>query len=327
MSAAAKISARLDGRTVLVVGRAGMDLYPLPDGSTIEAATGFISDVGGSAGNIAVALARLGGKAALLSAFSDDAIGRFVMNSLRNYSVDTAHCRILTGLERTSLAMAESRADAPSVVIYRNNAADLVITAEQVAAIDLEATGAIIFTGTALSREPSRHVCRQLAERADAAGCPVILDIDYRPQAWESSTEAADVLGDLAQRADMVVANDEEFDVVAAGEGQGLARSLADRGALVLYKMGRGGCDILDQGETTHVGIFEVTALKPFGAGDAFIGGVMSSLADGHDIAAAVRRGAAAAAMVVSRRGCASAMPDRAALNQFMAGHDTATEN
>ena len=72
MSAAAKISARLDGRTVLVVGRAGMDLYPLPDGSTIEAATGFVSDVGGSAGNIAVALARLGGKAALLSAFSDD---------------------------------------------------------------------------------------------------------------------------------------------------------------------------------------------------------------------------------------------------------------
>lgn len=327
MSAAAKISARLDGRTVLVVGRAGMDLYPLPDGSTIEAATGFVSDVGGSAGNIAVALARLGGKAALLSAFSDDAIGRFIMNSLENYSVDTAHCRILTGLERTSLAMAESRADAPSVVIYRNNAADLGITAEQVAAIDLEATGAIIITGTALSREPSRHACRLLTERADAAGCPVILDIDYRPQAWESSNEAADVLGDLAQRADMVVANDEEFDVVAAGEGQGLARSLADRGALVLYKMGRGGCDILDQGETTHVGIFEVTALKPFGAGDAFLGGVMSSLADGLDIAAAVRRGAAAAAMVVSRRGCASAMPDRAALNQFMAGNDTATEN
>ena len=113
-----------------------------------------------------------------------------------------------------------------------------------------------------------------------------------------------DVLGDLAQRARMVVAND-EGDVVAAGEGQGLARSLADRGALVLYKMGRGGCDILDQGETTHVGIFEVAALKPFGAGDAFIGGVMSSLAERLDIAAAVRRGAAAAAMVVSRRGCA----------------------
>ena len=219
MSAAAKISARLDGRTVLVVGRAGMDLYPLPDGSTIEAATGFVSDVGGSAGNIAVALARLGGKAALLSAFSDDAIGRFVMNSLENYSVDTAHCRILTGLERTSLAMAESRADAPSVVIYRNNAADLGITAEQVAAIDLEATGAIIITGTALSREPSRHACRLLTERADAAGCPVILDIDYRPQAWESSNEAADVLGDLAQRADMVVGGRDRAECAGCGDG------------------------------------------------------------------------------------------------------------
>ena len=61
MSAAAKISARLDGRPVIVVGRAGMDLYPLPDGSTIETATSFVSDVGGSAGNIAVAVARLVG--------------------------------------------------------------------------------------------------------------------------------------------------------------------------------------------------------------------------------------------------------------------------
>ncbi len=44
----------------IVVGRAGMDLYPIPDGTAIPEATEFRAEIGGSAGNIAVALSRLG---------------------------------------------------------------------------------------------------------------------------------------------------------------------------------------------------------------------------------------------------------------------------
>src|SRR4029079_6301233 len=91
----------------IVIGRAGLDLYPEPDGTEIEAAEHFRSDVGGSAANIAVALARQGVRVALLSPLSDDAVGRFVRATLGRYGVDTSRCRAVAGGYRTSLALAE----------------------------------------------------------------------------------------------------------------------------------------------------------------------------------------------------------------------------
>ena len=318
MDVAARISERLAGRDVLVVGRAGMDIYPIPDGTRIEDAESLVTDVGGSSGNIAVTLAKQQAGVRLMAAFSDDGVGRFVDRALKDYGVDTRHCHVTTGLERTSLALAESTTEAPNVVIYRNDAADLAITPDHAEAVEMGEIGAVILTGTALSREPSRSACERLVERAKAAGCPVILDIDYRPQAWQSLDEARHILAEMARRVDMPVANDEEFDIVADGAGQEFAAELAAGGALVLYKMGEGGCDILTGDSATHIGIYRVTALKPFGSGDAFLGSIVAALGAGADIESAVRRGAAGAALAVSRRGCARAMPDAAEIDALM---------
>ena len=56
----------------LVLGRAGLDLYPQPTGSKTRDAESFASDVGGSGANIAIAMRRVGGKVGLISAISDD---------------------------------------------------------------------------------------------------------------------------------------------------------------------------------------------------------------------------------------------------------------
>ena len=318
MTVAQRISDRLSGRAALVVGRAGMDIYPVPDGTRIEDAESLVTDVGGSSGNIAVTIAKQGCRVMLMAAVSDDGVGRFVTRSLAGYGVDTRHCHVTTGLERTSLALAESTTESPDVVIYRNDAADLAITPEHADAVDMEAVGVIIITGTALSREPSRSACDRLLSRARAASCPVILDVDYRPQAWASLDEARQVLSAMAGEVDMPVANDEEFDIISGGGGRLFAGELAANGALTLYKMGEGGCDILDRQAATHVGIFRVAALKPFGSGDAFLGTIIATLATGAGIEDAVRRGAAGAALAVSRRGCATAMPNGDEIDDFM---------
>lgn len=310
------------GKKVLVAGRAGMDLYPAPDGTRIEAATNFVSDVGGSAGNIAVALARQGCPAGLMTAFSDDAVGRFVLARLHDYGVDTRYCKTTKGLERTSLALAETVDTAPSVVIYRNNAADLAITEADADAVDLSDIGAVIVTGTSLSSDPSCSAMRHLIRRAKQIEVTVILDIDYRAQAWADAAKARSVTASTATVADVVVGNNEEFDFIADGGGKKHAVSLAETGTLVLYKKGEAGCDIITAEGGKSVGVFAVTTLKPFGAGDAFLGGFVAAVAKGKDISDAVRHGAAAAAMVVSTRGCASAMPDSAALEAFMAQYN-----
>src|SRR5271168_1702432 len=93
----------------IVVGRAGIDLYPVPDGTETESAEQFAAEIGGSAGNIAVALSRQGYRAALLGALSADPIGRFGRIHLARFEGDTSRCRTVCGDYRTSLAICETR--------------------------------------------------------------------------------------------------------------------------------------------------------------------------------------------------------------------------
>ena len=322
---AKRIAAEMKGRAALVVGRAGMDLYPDADGAAIEQAGGFVADLGGSAGGISAAIAKMGCPSALLSAVSDDAVGAFVLDRLRRVGVDTSYCAVAGPPRRTSLALAEIK-PAPQVVIYRNEAADLAIAESDADRVDLGAVGVVIVTGTALSRQPSRGAVGRLVGRARAAGRPLVLDIDYRASAWgrenkPAEDEARRVLSAAARRFDMVVGNDEEFDVLGRrGRGRDFAEGLRDDGIDVLYKMGAGGCDILsgEGGGACHIGVFAVTTVKPFGAGDAFLGTIIAKLAAGGTMTDAVRSGAAAAALTVSRRGGVSAMPDKAELEKFI---------
>ena len=306
----------------LVLGRAGMDLYADPPGCRTEDASRFTSALGGSAANIATGLVKLGADAALLTTVSDDAVGRFVLRELDHYGIDRIHVRVVAGEARTSLAVVETRLDDCQSVIYRNAAADFSLSAEDVAAVDFAGYGALIVTGTALAVEPSRSATFLAMSRAKMAEVPVILDVDYRPYSWDSAADAAEISRRAAELSDIVIGNDVEFDVMAGGSGGlALARDLAARHAAVVYKMGERGSITFDGDRCFETAINRVAALKPTGAGDAFMAGVVTGLASGLDFRASVRRGTAAAAIVVTRVGCAPACPTADELEEFMRGH------
>lgn len=312
---------RMSGGRFLLIGRAGMDFYADPPGAEAEHADRFVAHLGGSSANVAVALARQGLRSALLTTVSDDAVGRFCVNQLRNYGVGTDHVRVVSGEARTSLAVTESRLDDCQCVIYRNDAADFRITVDDVEAVDFAAWDALAFTGTALAAEPSRAAVFRALELARGAGIPTVLDLDYRPYSWPSSAIAAATCAQAAALCDVVVGNDDEFDVLAGGRGRGYdaARDLAaTTAAIAIYKMGARGSVTFHAGRTGRTGIYPVAALKPTGAGDAFLGGVLAGLAAQRPLDECVRRGSAAAAIVVARVGCAPAMPTGPEIDAFL---------
>lgn len=316
--------ARLSGRNLLVIGRAGMDLYADPPGARTEEAAGFTAALGGSSANIAVALTRQGAHAALVTCVSDDAIGRFCLNQLDRYGVNRAHVRVVGGEARNSLAIVETRLEDCQSVIYRNGAADFEMTDRDVEAVDYAAFSGLIATGTVLAAEPSRSAAFRAFDLARAAGLPLIFDIDYRPYSWPSAQVAAEVYSRAGALCDVIVGNDVEFGFMAGDFAGGLdmARGLIASGAQVaVYKMGeKGAVTITPDGEWA-TGVYPTRALKPTGAGDSFLGAFIAGLADGLPVRAAVLRGSAAAAMVVARVACAPAMPDRAELDAFLADH------
>jgi len=308
----------------LVIGRAGMDLYPEPAGTGIEEAESFRTALGGSSANICVAIARQGGKASLVSCVSDDAVGRFCLKQLDHYGIDRRHVRSVGGEFRNSLALSESRVEGHQTVIYRNAAADFQMTIDDVTGIDYSRYAALITTGTVLAAEPSRAATLLAFERAQAASVPLILDVDYRPYSWGSAAEASEVYSHAASLCDIIIGNDTEFGFMAGDYDQGLAtaRKLANGSAsIVIYKMGEhGSITITPEGEF-RTGVFTVKALKPVGAGDSFMGGFIASLAGGYSINDAVLRGSACAAIVVARVGCAPAMPTMTELDAFLQEH------
>jgi 5-dehydro-2-deoxygluconokinase len=315
---------RIQKNSFLVLGRAGMDLYADPPGTETEHAQRFTAALGGSSANIAAGITRLGGAASLVSAVSDDAIGRFTVNELKKYGIEGAHVAIVSGEARNSLALVETRSENCQSVIYRNGAADFQVTEQQVGGIDLAPFGALVLTGTGLAMQPSRGASMLLVQRANEAGLPAILDIDYRAYSWTSRKEAAAVCHEAAKLCNIIVGNDEEFALLAGAGGDSLAKaaeyaSRPDR--IIIHKMGERGSVTFCEGRSIETGIFSVAALKPTGAGDAFLASFCVSLAEGRVVEDAVRRGSAAAAIVVAKVGCAPAMPTLAELEDFMLNH------
>jgi 5-dehydro-2-deoxygluconokinase len=302
----------------VALGRVGMDLYADPPGTRLEDATHFMATIGGSAGNIAVALARQGAGAALISAVSGDAVGRFCLARLREFGVDTAHVAPVRA--PNGLAVTETRAVDCQVALYRNGAADLLLTEAQVATVDFAPVAALVITGTALSAEPSHSATWAAIRQAKAAGALVVLDVDYRAQAWADQAQAAQASRAVAEAADIVIGNDDEFALLAGSNGKVYARQLAQNGALfTVYKEGAKGCTTFTPDFGFATGIFRVAAQKPMGAGDGFMGGLLAALGQGAGLEGAVLRGAATAAMIVAGVGCAPASPNAAELAAFMA--------
>lgn len=326
------MSALVDGikaNNFVVIGRAGIDLFTDAGVATEDAETVTVG-LGGSSANIAAGICKLGGQASLVTRVSDDSIGSYCIGQLKRYGVGTEYVTPVGGEYRNSLAFYESRVEGHRNVIYRNGAADFQMDAGNVAAVDYGKFGALITAGTVFAAEPSRSATFDAFDRAKAAGLPIIFDVDYRPYSWTSPQVAEDVLSRAAAASDMIVGNDEEFGFMAGGIDKGMAKAKAlaeSTATIVVYKMGEKGAVTFADGQEIHTGIWPVTALKPTGAGDSFMAGLVTGIAQGQSLRDAILRGSACASITVSRPGCAPAMADTPTLDTFMAEHSGPTAN
>ncbi|OMH38932.1 5-dehydro-2-deoxygluconokinase [Motiliproteus sp. MSK22-1] len=314
----------------ICLGRAGVDLYALEADTDMVEVSGFQKQVGGSPANIAVALAKLGCKAGIISCVSDDGLGRYVRHYLAQQGVDLQGMQVLGAGTRTSLAVTEMKASECEVVIYRNNAADLSLDIGHIDRSYIADARALVITGTALSCSPSREASLQAISYARESGTLVVLDIDYRAYSWSSVEESAVYCQMAAAQADILIGNREEFDVLESlvdpdnrDDDRSADRFLAAATQVVVIKAGELGSKVYTRwGEQFSQGVFPVKMKKPFGSGDSFAGALLYALLNGLDLQSGVRMGSAAAAINVSGDSCTEAMPTLPELETFIARHE-----
>lgn len=307
-------------KKVLVLGRAGIDIYPEPPGTKIADVNHFSSHLGGSAANTCVALKQHGVRSDLVTCVSDDAIGEYIVNKLEYYGVGTKHCKKIDKIFQSQIAVVETILKNNQSILYRNNSCDLQLTKEMIEQINYDKYSALFISGTALSSEPSRSAVFFASKKAIDVNIPQIIDLDYRPYNWESDEMKSVVYKKIMNNVDIIIGNDLEFNIADnSSEGFNFAKNLIKlKPSIIIYKKGEKGSDLITKDKISSYGVYSVEAIKPTGAGDAFNGGFLSSIIKGLSLEQALQFGSATAAIVVTRVGCSSAMPSHDEVNKFI---------
>ncbi|NVI89861.1 5-dehydro-2-deoxygluconokinase [Actinomadura sp. BRA 177] len=294
---------------LITMGRVSVDVYPKQIGVPLEDVESFGKYLGGSPTNVAVAAAKYGRRAAVITRTGDDPFGRFVHKALQGYGVDDRYVTAVHGLP-TPLAFCEifPPDDFPLYFYRYPKAPDLEIRPDE---LDLEAIheARIVWaTVTGLSQEPSREATlRALTEHPGQT----VIDLDYRPMLWDDPGEAPHWAGLALQQAKVAVGNLEECEVaVGEREPQAAASAILERGPeLAIVKMGPDGVLAATQDEMVQVPPVKIDVVNGLGAGDAFGGAICHGLLAGWDLRRLIEFAGAAGAIVASRIACSDAMP------------------
>lgn len=314
---------------LLCVGRLGVDMYGEQPGAGLASSQSFAKSVGGSAANICVGAARLGLRTAMCSRVGEEPLGRFCIDTLAANGVGVGAVQVdperPTGLVMLALHQSD---DFPRVFFYRDSA-DFAFDA---AAFDMSVAGrcgAVLLTGSYLSRPALRSFSLGLAKTVRDAGGRVVLDIDYRPvlfgeaplgrgqQMAGASPAVADAYHQLLPLCDLIVGTEAEI-LAASGESDlDAAVGMLAASATVVVKKGRLGAEAYPDGPASPG--YDVEVENTVGAGDGFMSGFLSRWLTGASMSESIRAGNASGAIVASRRGCMPALPFAAELSAFLA--------
>ena len=321
---------------LICMGRAAVDLYGEQVGARLEDQTSFAKYLGGSPANTGVAASRLGLKVAMLTRVGDEQNGRFLRETLAAEGVDVSHVRTdptrLTALVFLSI---KDRTTFP-LVFYRHDCADMAIALEDFDEQFIGSSKALLVSGTHFSQETASHASFEAIRIARRMNSKVVFDIDYRPVLWGlashglgekrfvASKHVTERLQQVLPHCDLVIGTEEEIHIAAGVEDTGKAvEKIASLSAAVLVvKRGPLGCSVFSRKtKLDHTG-FPVEVFNVLGAGDGFAGGFLSAWLKEFPLEECARRANACGAIVVSRHGCAPAMPSREELELFLSRRD-----
>jgi sulfofructose kinase len=279
--------------------------FPEPDGK-VEA-KGFFVVNGGCAANAAVAIARLGGRAALAGPMGgpsgQDSNGDRVLQAFAREKLDTAHCQRIDGLATALSAIFVNTEGDRTIVTYRDERIATAVPADP----DAVVAGA----DAVLADNRFPIFVRPVCEAGRRRNIPVVLDGD-------KATVEDDPLFRICSH---VVFSSECLRTTTGVTdlAEGLKRIARHSDAFLAVSNGPGDIVVLERGVLRTVPVFRIRAVDTLGAGDALHGGFALALAEGRNADEALRFGSAVAGIKCSRIGGSAGAPTRAEVEAFLA--------
>ncbi len=317
---------------IIIMGRITIDFNPAWN-EQVKEEFGPLKDVhtfekfiGGSPGNIAVGVTHHGMKAGFIGKVSDDQFGDYVIDYFNNEGIDTSHITKCKNGEKLGLSFTEMLSSSESsILMYRNDVADLKLDVEDVDAEYIRSGKALLVSGTALAESPSREAVLKAVMLAKMNETKIIFDIDYRPHNWKNQDEISIYYSMVAKEADIIMGSREEFDLTERLIRPGMTDEESavywqNRNArIIVIKHGmKGSTAYTCDDKSFSIKPFPVNARKGFGGGDGYGSGFLYGLYQGWDIQDCLEFGSAEASMMVSSNNCSDSLPNPEQVKAFI---------
>ena len=312
------------GFDVVALGELVIDLVPA---RSADGWPCFAPKTGGAPGNVAVGVARLGGRAAMLSKVGDDAFGQLLIATLGGFGVATEG--VLTTREgNTSLAVVTVAPDGErDFTLYRQACAESTYSAGEVAT-DIIRNSRILHVGSLLLGEPICAAAQRYAVRtAREAGVLVSVDVNLRPSLWRDRQQMRAVALEAIEEADILKVSQEELALITGVEDveEGLARLWRPRRRVAAVTFGPRGALLATSVARASAPGFAVAVVDTVGCGDAFTASLLVDIAASQadlespaGLARLAARACAAGALAATVSGAMEGLPTAAQRDAFL---------
>lgn len=260
---------------IICCGEALIDMLP---GRTAAGEEAFVPHAGGAVFNTAIALGRLGTRAAMVTGLSTDLFGRRLDAALAESGVDTG---LAVRSDRpTTLAFVTLDGGQASYTFYDENTAGRSLRPADMPPIP-DGVRAAFFGGISLAVEPCADAYAALAERA-AAHAVVMVDPNIRPSFISDEARYRARLRAMLSHADIVKVSDEDLAWLLC-EPAGLevrAGRLLEAGPaiVIVTRGGEGATAFTRDGAVVEVPAVPAPVADTIGAGDSFNAGFLHYL-------------------------------------------------
>lgn len=302
---------------IIVVGSLNMDLVvraphmPAP-GETIIGSD-FRTIPGGKGANQAVAAAKLGAQVSMVGRVGDDDFGRAQLRNLGQLGIDTRYITVDPDAA-TGIALITLDASGQNSIVIAAGANMHLTVADIDAAQEIIAQADVLVCQLESPLEAVEHAIAL----AHSCGVKVILN----------PAPARKLSPETLSKVDFLIPNESETAILTGMEvtdvpsAKKAADHLRQQGVgIVILTLGEKGALLVGPSEEMYIPAYEVEVVDTTAAGDAFVGGFAVALAEGENLANAVRFANAAGALTVTRLGAQPSLPTRKEVESLLSVH------
>ncbi|WP_162937916.1 ribokinase [Kiloniella sp. EL199] len=289
--------------TIINIGSINVDhVYRVPyfvkPGETLPSKS-YQRVLGGKGANQSVALSRAGENVKHIGVIGDD--HTWIIDELKSSKVDTSSIEVVSVATGHALIQVDDNAE-NCILLFAGANHELNVDNLSNKLTGFEKGGWVLFQ----NEMPNLNQMISLVKEMGAK-------VAVNPAPFDSAAQAIDY--DLV---DLLIVNDLEAEELAKAKCQGDLGKLGELCPVVIVTRGTKGAICYSGNETIEVPAFKVEAVDTTGAGDTFVGYVLSSIAQKLPLKEAMQRASAASALAVTKAGASVAIPASAEVTQFI---------